>query len=63
VAGKVKAIVVMTGTWQFTSAETAVGSHNLKMYFPDTQGSLVPADDAVPFLNLDFAGVPHVKVL
>ncbi len=62
VAGQVKAINILEGEWHLTSPTTALGKHNLKMYLPDAQGSLVPADDAVPFLALDFENVPHQKV-
>jgi len=63
VAGQIKAIAVMVGEWHFTSPTTAVGKHNLKIYLPDAQGSMVPADDTVPFLEFDFDNVPHVKAL
>ncbi len=62
IAGHVKAICIMEGEWHFTSPTTALGQHTLKMYLPDAQGSLVPADNAVPFLVLDFENVPHQKV-
>ena len=62
-AGQIKAIAVMTGDWHFTSPTTAVGKHNLKIYLPDAQGSMVPADDAVPFLEFNFDNVPHTKAL
>lgn len=63
VAGQIKAIAIMTGDWHFTSPTTAVGKHNLKVYLPDAQGSMVPADDAVPFLEFNFDNVPHVRAL
>ena len=62
VAGEIKAIAVMTSEWHFTSPNTAEGTHNLKMYSPDAQGSMVPADDAVPFLDVTYQKVPHLKV-
>ncbi len=62
VAGQVKGINMMESEWHFTSPTTALGKHTLKMYLPDAQGSLVPADDAVPFLVLNFENVPHQKV-
>jgi hypothetical protein len=60
--GQVKAIAVMLSDWRFTTPTTAEGKHNLKMYLPDAQGSMLPAPDAVPFLDLTFEGVPHQKL-
>ncbi len=61
VAGQVKAIAVMTSDWHFTSRTTAEGTHNLKMYFPNAQGSLLPEDGTL-FLDMDYDKVPHQKV-
>ena len=61
VAGQVKAIAVMTSDWHFTSPDAAQGAHNLKMYLPDAQGSMLPAEGAVPFLDVTFQGVSHLQ--
>lgn len=61
VKGQVMAIAVMTSDWHFTSPSTAQGAHNLKMYAPDAKGSMLPAEDAVPFLDLSFEGVSHLQ--
>ncbi len=62
VAGKVKAIFVMVSEWNFTSPGTAEGPSILRVYLPDPSGSLVPAENAVPFLSVTNQGVTHVKV-
>ena len=61
VAGQIKAIMVMANEWHYTSPTTAVGNHNLKIYLPDAQGSMVP-DEANLYLELNFDNVPHVKI-
>jgi len=61
VAGKVKAIAVMTSDWTFTSSTTAEGTHNLKMYIPNAQGSLLPEDSHL-FMEVTFDKVPHQKI-
>ncbi len=61
VAGQIKAIAVMTSDWHFTSPDTAQGAHNLKMYLPDAQGSMLPAKGAVPFLDVSYEGVSHLQ--
>jgi hypothetical protein len=61
VAGQIKAIAVMTSKWHFTSPDTAQGSHTLKMYWPDAQGSMLPAQHAVPFLDVSYEGVSHLQ--
>jgi hypothetical protein len=60
-AGQVKAIAVMTSDWHFTSPDAAQGAHNLKMYAPNANGSMLPAEGAVPFLNESFQGVSHLQ--
>jgi hypothetical protein len=61
VAGQIKAIAVMANEWHFTSPTTALGNHNLKLYFPDPQGSMVP-NEAYLFLNQDFKNTEHLKI-
>jgi hypothetical protein len=61
VAGQVKAIAVMTSEWHFTSPSTAEGTHNLKMYLPNAQGSLLPEDGQM-FFDQTFGKVPHQKI-
>jgi hypothetical protein len=61
VAGKVKAIAVMTGEFHFTSPDTAEATHNLKMYFPNAQGSLLPEDGTL-FFDQTFEKVQHQKI-
>jgi len=62
VAGQVKAIFVMTSEWNFTSPGTAEGPSIVRAYLPDPPGSLVPAEDAVPFLSVTNEVVTHVKI-
>jgi len=61
VAGKVKGIAVMTLDWRFTSKTTAEGTHNLKMYLPNAEGSLLPEDGTL-IGNVNFDKVPHQKI-
>ena len=61
VAGQIKAIAVMTSDWHFTSPDTAQGAHNLKMYAPNANGSMLPAEHAVPFQDQSFEGVSHLQ--
>ena len=61
VAGQVKAIAVMTGEFHFTSPDAAEGTHNLKIYFPDPHGSLLPEDGTL-FFDQTFEKVPHQKI-
>ncbi len=62
VAGQIKAIAVMDAAWHFTSPSTAVGTHRLRIYPTPADGSMVPAEDAVPFFDQVFDNVPHQKV-
>ena len=61
VKGQVMAIAVITSDWHFTSRDTAQGSHTLKMYLPDAQGSMLPAEGAVPFVAVSYEGVSHLQ--
>jgi hypothetical protein len=61
VAGQVKAIAVMTSDWHFASSTTAAGTHNIKLYLPGAQGSLLP-EDGVLFMEATYQDVPHQKV-
>lgn len=61
VAGQVKAIAVMTSDWHFTGVSAAEGTHNLKIYFPNAQGSLLPEDGTL-FYDVTFDKVPHQKI-
>ena len=64
VAGTVKGIAVMTLDWVFTSKATALGAHELKVYVPNQNGSLLPEDGTlVPGFPVTFTDTPHQKIL
>jgi hypothetical protein len=61
VAGQIKAIGVMESEWQFTSATTALGKAELKLYAPDPQAPMVP-NEAYRFFDQIYENIPHVKI-
>ncbi len=61
VAGQIKAVAVMANELVFTSPTTAVGKHNLKIYYPDPQNPMVP-NETYLFFEKNYESVPHVRI-